>query len=208
MAGDRVAAAGSSPGERQDVAIPRHDGLVTDIVSRQLLNVEDDVAFQIDTLGEGGRERIEVAHANGAIGGVAAAGFGHVDDGVVDEGEEIPLFGRGGLVAIKKEIPDDGDLGGVPAVITAGDGTRGIRRAVFMRVQEDVPFDPGIGAVEVEHVVAGSGEDVVVKLDDRLFLFTVAAGEIDDVVVAAGAAEEAILDDAPTTGLNAADAMD
>src|SRR6266542_6778867 len=93
-------------------------------------------------------------------------------------------------------MPDDGDLGGVPAMIAAGDGTRSIRRAVFMRVQEDVPFDPGVGAVEVDQVVAGSDEDIVIKLDDRLFLFPVAAGEVDDVVVAAGAAEEAIPHDA------------
>src|ERR1044071_5397365 len=51
-----------------------------------------------------------------------------------------------------------------------------------MLMQKDVSFDPGIGAIQVPTVVLARGDDVVDKMHDRRR--SIAAGEIDDIVVA------------------------
>lgn len=71
-------------------------------------------------------------------------------------------------------------------------------------------IDPGVGAVEIQFIVGGAGEDVVEELDDGL-VGAVAAGEIEHVVVVArdavGDAEEIAQEEAPPTALDAAGAV-
>ena len=52
-------------------------------------------------------------------------------------------------------------------LVAAADRGRGIRRAVLVAMQEDVAFNPSIGAVEIQDVVTAAGEHVVDHLEDR-----------------------------------------
>ena len=74
-----------------------------------------------------------------------------------------------------------------------------------MAVQEDVAFNPGVCAIEIEFVIAATGEDVVDELNDGRR--AVAAGEINDVVVAHGQAEKVPDENAASAALDAAGPM-
>src|ERR1017187_10619310 len=58
-------------------------------------------------------------------------------------------------------------------------------------MQEYIALNPRIGAIQVQNVIGGAVEDVVVVLDDRLPQVAISAGIIHDIVVATGRAEEA-----------------
>src|SRR5204863_1721721 len=132
---------------------------------------------------EGGRRAgINILHVDDTRVRVEAALASLVDDGVVDEREEVSLLGGCGLIAVVKEVADDGDLRGVAAVVAAADGARGIGRTVLVAMQEDVPFNPGVRAIEIKLVIAAAGENVVDELNDGRR--AVAAGKIDHVIVA------------------------
>src|SRR5438067_2681162 len=79
------------------------------------------------------------------------------------------------------DVSNNRDLGGVAAVIAYAHAARSIARPVFVRMQKDVAFDPGVGPVQVQLVIAPAKEDIVVELDD--WSRTIAAGEIKNVVV-------------------------
>src|SRR2546426_1411737 len=75
-----------------------------------------------------------------------------------------------------------------------------------MAVQEDVALDPGIGAVEVQLIIARAGKDVIQKLDNGAG--PIATGEINHVVVADGNAKEVARKNAVAPALDAARSMD
>src|SRR6267142_745080 len=77
-----------------------------------------------------------------------------------------------------------------------------------MGVHENIAFDPCIGAVQVEHVIDRASENVIVVLDNFLAEIAIAAGEIHDVVIAAGIAKETITDDAAPAALDPACAVE
>ena len=75
-----------------------------------------------------------------------------------------------------------------------------------MRVQEDVSLDPRIRAVEVEQVVIAAHEDVVDDLENRAR--SIAAGEVERVIVALDLAPEVARENAAPARLDAARAVD
>ena len=77
-----------------------------------------------------------------------------------------------------------------------------------MHVEKDVTLDPGIGAVQVEHVVARAREDVIVELDDSFAEVPIATGEIHNVVVPGGSAKEAVAHYAAPACFDAGSAVD
>src|SRR5206468_2861846 len=74
-----------------------------------------------------------------------------------------------------------------------------------VQVQEDVALDPGIGAVEIEAVVVAAGDNIFDEMDDRVR--AIAAGEIDDIIVAGGLAEEVAQEQAVPVAADALGAM-
>src|SRR5437762_3173162 len=77
-----------------------------------------------------------------------------------------------------------------------------------MSVHENIAFNPGVGAIDVENIVNGASEDVVKVLDDGLAKIAIAARKIHNVVVAGGCcAEETITHDAAPTAFDSAVAV-
>src|SRR5204863_7601239 len=113
--------------------------------------------------------------------------------GVVDEGVEVPLLGRGGLIDVIKNIPDDRDFGSLSAVVTAAHTAGGIGRSITVRMHEDVSFDPRVRAVEIQQVVVAAHENVIQEMHNRAT--PIAAREINRVVVTADPAEEVARED-------------
>src|ERR1035441_7199310 len=74
-------------------------------------------------------------------------------------------------------------------------------------MHENIALNPRISAVQVQNVIGGAGEDVVVILDDRLTQVAIPAGIIHDVVVAAGRAKEAFPHDPMPARLDAPGSM-
>src|ERR1041384_1974543 len=74
-----------------------------------------------------------------------------------------------------------------------------------MRMEKDIVLDPGIRAIEVKNVVAGAVEDVVDEVDDGRR--AIAAGEIDDIIIADGDPKEVTDKNSVTTGLDSAGTM-
>src|SRR5438094_4744388 len=74
-------------------------------------------------------------------------------------------------------------------------------------MEKNVPFDPCVSAVEVEHVVTRADKNVVIILNNWLIKIPIAAREIHNVVIAGGAAEKAFTHNAATAGFNAAHAV-
>jgi hypothetical protein len=106
-----------------------------------------------------------------------------VDNGVVDECVEVALFRRNSIIAVKDQITDDGQLGGIAAVVAARDCGRTVRRrTVSMHMHKDVAFDPSVRSIEVQTVVLRAAEHIIDKMHD--WTRPVPAGEIDDIVVA------------------------
>ena len=126
----------------------------------------------------------------------------HMHHGVVNEGIAAAAFVEHSMVDVVENVPDDRDLGRVRIVRPPADCARGIRRTVPVHVHEDVPFHPGIRAVEIQDIIVGPGEDIVDHLEDRTG--SVATREIDGVVVAARRPKEAMADDSPSVRANAA----
>src|SRR6266478_5505520 len=74
-------------------------------------------------------------------------------------------------------------------------------------MQENIAFDPCIGAIEVENIIGSASEDVVVVLNYLLAELTVATGEIHDVVVAARRTEERITDNPASAAFDSPSAV-
>src|SRR5262245_24602489 len=128
-----------------------------------------------------------------------------VYNGVVEQCVKVALFGGGGLIAVVEQVADDRHLGSVAAVAASADGAGGIGRTVLVAMQEDVPFDPSVRAVEIKLVIAAAGKDVVDELNDRPR--SIAASEIDHVAVAKGCAEKVPEENAPPAALDATGAV-
>jgi len=84
------------------------------------------------------------------------------------------------------------------------DGLIGPQR-IAMDVHENVPLDPGVGAVEVQAIVARAVKDVIDNLQNRAG--PIAASEVDGVVEAPGVPEIVVAEDPVTPGVNAVDAV-
>src|SRR6266850_2484537 len=69
-----------------------------------------------------------------------------------------------------------------------------------MDVHEDVAFDPRVGAIEVQAIIAGAVEDVVDDLEDGAG--PIAAREINGVVERPGVAKIIVAENAVTAGRN------
>jgi len=115
-----------------------------------------------------------------------------VNDGVMQERVEVALLCLGDLIAIIEDVINNGDLRSIAAVAAAGDcagcsGDGVLRTQMIMH--EDVPFDPGIGAIEVKHVIARPGKNIVDEMHNWL-AGAIAAGKIDHVVVSLRLTEE------------------
>src|SRR5205823_668443 len=119
-----VVAAGAAPGKRHEVVDEGHNSGRR--VAREFFRVVDDVSFEINsrTLGGAG-----VGEDNDGAVGVHAAQMTLVDNGVVDHGVEVALLRIHSLVAIINEVADDGDFGGVTAVVPSAHGAGGVGRA-------------------------------------------------------------------------------
>ena len=131
-----------------------------------------------------------------------------MDDCIVDQREEVPLLCCGGIIAIEEQVANDRHLrrsAGVIAPRNCGRTVRGV--AVLVRVKENVAFNPGVGAIQIEDIVRGSAEHVIVELDNGLPVIPVSAGKIHDVVIPAGRAEETIPHDSMTPCFDAAGAV-
>src|SRR4029450_6026001 len=82
------------------------------------------------------------------------------------------------------------DFRGVSAAVTTGDSSGTIGGAtISMHVHENVALNPSVRPIQIKAVVLRTGENVVNELNDRR-AGAVAAGEIHDVAVTDGAAEE------------------
>ena len=73
-------------------------------------------------------------------------------------------------------------------------------------MQKDVALDPGIGAIEIQNVIGGSDEDIVIELNQSRGR-TAAPREVHDVIVATGRAEVTMANDAVASGLHAPGSM-
>src|SRR5205823_12972377 len=106
--------------------------------------------------------------------------FGNMDDGIVEEGDASAAIASGRAVAFVQEymvhvienIVDDGPVGVLADKINAP-GNRagriqGIVRAgrIAMDMHEDVPFDPGVGAVQIETIIRSAIKDIVDNLEN------------------------------------------
>src|SRR5205814_5241834 len=221
---DLIAAAGAAPGHRQNVVV-HNDGVVGGIViAVQSGAVVDDVVGGIEArtnrrVGQG--DAVVAPIEGGDLGGGAAAVFfGDVDDGVVEKCDAPAAIAGAGAVAfveedvvhVVEEIVEDGPVGVLANEIDpAGDGAGGIQGVIgtgriAMDVHEDIPFDPGVGGVEVEAIVGSAIEDVVDELEDGAR--AIAASEINGVVEAPGVAEIVIAEDAIAASGNAVDAVE
>src|SRR5947209_20578117 len=76
-------------------------------------------------------------------------------------------------------------------------------------MEEGAAFNPGVGAVQVQAIVAGAIKDAVDYLEDRSDpgSLTLAAGEVDGVVKSVAVAEITIAQNAMTSSHHSADAM-
>ena len=164
----RVPAPRAGPRHRQDVVDERHRRLLGVVVPDQLLGVHDDISLEIDAAAEGRDLGGGIAEVDDAGAKIHAPGLRGVHDGVVEQRIEIALFGGDRVVAVEEQIPDHRDLRGAAPAAAARNRGRTVRRAVAVDMQEDVPLDPRVGAVEIQDVVRRADEDVVVELDDRL----------------------------------------
>ena len=75
-----------------------------------------------------------------------------------------------------------------------------------MRVHEDVSFNPGISAVEIEMIIGSAIKDVVNDLEDRTG--AIAPGEVDGVVEAPGVAKIVVAENAVAPIRNSVHAME
>ena len=69
-----------------------------------------------------------------------------------------------------------------------------------MNVHEDVAFDPGVRAVEVQAIIGSAVKDIVDELDNRTGAIT--TREVDGIVEPPGMAEVIIAENAVTRGGN------
>src|SRR5262249_35823991 len=100
-----------------------------------------------------------------------------------------------------------GDFRGLPAVVATGNCSGTVRCvAVSVNVQENISFDPPVGAVEVEAIVLPSAENVLDEVNDRL-AGAVSAGKIHDVIVTEGAAKKVSQKNAVATAFDPARSM-
>src|SRR5689334_5467715 len=75
-----------------------------------------------------------------------------------------------------------------------------------MDVHENVAFDPGVGAVQIEVIISCAIKDIVDNLQNSPRALS--AREIDGVVEAPGASEVVVAENAITTDWNSIDAME
>ena len=190
------------------------------VVGRQHRAIPDDVVGDV-----GARAVTRIGQRNPVVREVecrnvrrqaAAALLIDMDERVVDE-DEPPAAGRGatlvqnGVIDVVEKVVEDGPLGKLIGEIDAA-GNRAARVArivgagwVAMDVHENIAFDPGVGAVEIEVVVRGAVEDVVNDLQNGAR--PLASGEVDRVVKTPGVAEIIVPENAVATGGNPVDPM-
>src|SRR5437870_10576385 len=106
--------------------------------------------------------------------------MGLMNKRIVEEGEEIALLRIGHLVAIIENVPNNSDLGSLCVcacalpwksvrITAAADAAGGVgRAAVLVHVQEYIPFDPCIRAIDVKAIVIASGDHIVDEMHDRV----------------------------------------
>ncbi len=126
----------------------------------------------------------------------AAVFLGNMNDSVIDERHAPPAISRRSAVAFVQEdvvhivekIVDDRPIGVLANEIDApGNGATGVQsvvrpRRVAMNVHENISFEPGVGAIEVEAIVRRTVENVVDELENGAG--PVAARKINGVVEA------------------------
>src|SRR5262245_19130210 len=106
-----------------------------------------------------------------------------MDDRVIDQSEKVSLFGRAGVVAIEEKISNDSHFGCVAAVVSTRHGGRAVGSiAISVDVQEDVSFDPGVRAIEINPVILRAAEHVVDEMYYRAR--TIAASKVHHFIVA------------------------
>src|SRR5689334_2231452 len=86
------------------------------MIADQFFSVIDDVAFQIHSDGFGS---VLIGGLNDSAVNIVSGEMVLMNDGIVEQRVEIPLLALGRVIAIVKDVADDGDLGGVGAVTTA-----------------------------------------------------------------------------------------
>src|SRR5439155_1928575 len=197
-----VAATGAAPGKRHKIVGERYQG--GRHVAREFFGVVDDISFEVHSRALG---RAGVGEDDDRSVRVHAAQMTLVDNGVVDHGVKIALLRIHGLIAIIDEVAEDGDFGGVAAVVPAADGAGRVRgAAVLVQVQKDVSLDPRIRAIEVEPVIIAAGDDVINELHDRLAR-PVSSSEINHVIVAVRLAEKVAQENSASATLDTTGAV-
>src|SRR5438105_7648410 len=122
-----VVAAGAAPGKRHEVVGEGHNS--GRHVACEFFRVVDNVSFEINPRAFGGAG---VGEDDDRSVGVHTAHMTLVDNGVVDHGVEVALLRVNGLVAIINEVADDGDFGGVTAVVPSADVAGGVGCAAVL----------------------------------------------------------------------------
>ena len=213
--GDDVVRAGTSPRHRQQVVL-EDDGVIGRVVIRdQHRGVPDDVARDVGARAEGrggqGQGVVVEVERGDVLGAAGAVLLVHMHERVVHEDEAPTLLVEDGVIHVVEEIVDDRPFAELAGHVgAAGDGAGGIERVVravgvAVGVQEDVAFNPGVRAVEVEMIIARAVEDVVDDLENGTG--PLAAGEVNGVIEAVGAAEVIVAENAVAAGRNAVHAV-
>ena len=197
-----IVGAGPIPRRGKNIVF-EDDGVIGRVVvGHQRRAIPDDVARHVGpgTVARVGQRHAVIGEIEGrdVRGQAASALLVHVDQRVVEEDEAsgsrrpAPLV-ETGVVDVIEEVIDNRPLGKLIGEIDATrDGARGVAHVVSpvgvaVRVQEDVPFDPRVGAVEVQMVVAGPVEHIIEDLQNGAG--PLAPGEVDGVVESVGMAD-------------------
>src|ERR1043166_8985853 len=119
------------------------------------------------------------------------------------------------MIDVKEDVVDQGPVRIlIREIHSAGNGAGRVARVVVagrvaMDVQEDVSFDPGIGAVEIQAIVARAVEDIVDDLEDwpSARALALATGEVDRVVETPGMAKIVVAENPVTACGDAVDSV-
>eukprot|EP00825_Cyclidium_porcatum_P043716 TRINITY_DN6272_c0_g1_i1.p2 TRINITY_DN6272_c0_g1~~TRINITY_DN6272_c0_g1_i1.p2 ORF type:complete len:671 (+),score=101.56 TRINITY_DN6272_c0_g1_i1:130-2142(+) len=148
-----------------------------------------------------GGAAVGFAEVDDGVGPVVEGVGGDAHDGVVLEDVDAAVLDEKHVVDVVENVAADGQFRLVGALRARGDDVAAAAAvgAVLVLAHKEVAFDVGVGAVEVEELVGGvPGENVIDELGDRSG--TVAAGEVNDVVVTGGSAKVVALEEAVAVG--------